>query len=413
MRVSLAVAALVAPLLVTVVPAQVRADPPPTSDPYSGHFPACGVLPDDDGQYCVLSVTRNGVEIPPVDYGTPGTYYDPYVDLIPVGDGNVRFGVSRVVVPSGGGPPTFSGDVPPNDRYVFRVNTGAIQVRETYGNLRDVDVLTFGNAMSGYGFQLSLRPAPVAWVFYDPGFTCTFVGGCGDDSTLADLVYDGFVTGYITDLEATTFTPAERERRKGLITTYNAQFANYYYDATANAIVVELANPHLKAPGVPATGYFETFLPTDYLVNDMGIPYPDSLSGGSFTVRRAGVSTAVPYSLTHEPGGVRIRLSGIGFSTPKYTITTKPSKPGKPRITDVRRLDRQRARVAVRPPVADGGARVTGYQARCRTDDRPWRLQRDDDRVIVVDDLQRGRLSCQARAVNRLGAGRWSAPARP
>ena len=104
---------------------------------------------------------------------------------------------------------------------------------------------------------------------------------------------------------------------------------------------------------------------------DMGVPDPSSLTWGQLSVTRAGSGSA-PFALSHEPGGIRIRLAGIGFSTPRYTIRPKPSRPGRARITGAAKVAPNVARVNFYRPVADGGARITGYVAACRQGTGRW-----------------------------------------
>ena len=200
------------------------ADPVP---PDGLSWPACGTAPDDDGRYCVLSVTRNGVPVPPVDYGTDGVYLDPYIDLI--GAGDIRFGVQRLTV-AGGGAVLADGDVSPADTYRWVVNTGAIQPRELYGHVRDASFAGSGGPTTGWVLTLELKPTPIAWTWPpdadgDGWADCSYDGGCGDDTTVAGLVYDGFVTGYVTDLEGEGLSPAEIADRTGLVRAYNAEDA--------------------------------------------------------------------------------------------------------------------------------------------------------------------------------------------
>ncbi len=104
--------------LMTLAPSAL-ADPIP--DP-NQQWPRCGVLPDDDGRYCVESATLDGVE---VERPTSGPWYEPFVDLLQ--PGVVRFGVNDYSTPF-----TLDSnpDLDPTDRFVLRVNTGDIIPRE-------------------------------------------------------------------------------------------------------------------------------------------------------------------------------------------------------------------------------------------------------------------------------------------
>jgi hypothetical protein len=138
------------------------------------------------------------------------------------------------------------------------------------------------------------------------------------------------------------------------------------------------------------------------------VPDPSSLTGGSFTVRRAGSTTSVPFTVTHEPGGVRIKISGITFSTPSYKIHPKPSAPGQPRWGSATRIAPHAVRLGFRAPIANGGKPVTSYVGRCHRGTGAWHVVRGTSSPLVVRDLPRKRVSCQVRAVNVIGPGRWN-----
>lgn len=387
-------------LAVTLMAVPAASDPPPTATPYSGYWPRCGEAPDDDGLYCIESVTRNGASVPSSTSGEA-----PYVDLI--GSGTVRYGVTA----SGG-----SGTVDPTATWRFVVNTGSIRPRMVEGVVRDVD-FSIGGGPGNWRFTLQFRPAPIAWMWPpdsdgDGYADCSYDGGCGDDSTVAGLVYDGFVTGYVTDLVGSGYSPAERDNRVGMISSSNAQDFYTLYDPDANALLVRMANPHLRSPGVPATGYFDAFLPNDLLVNEMAVPSPSDLSGGSFSVSRTGESGSVPFTLTHEPGGVRIHIEGIGFSRPQYKIRPKPTAPGKPRKVKVVRTGPRSVKVSFKKPVANGGKQIQGYVARCRKGKGPWQTQAGTASPIRFASVPAAKVKCQVRAKNAKGAGKWSAKSR-
>jgi len=160
--------AFFAALLTTVlVTALVAAQPAPAmADPIPGFgeaWPRCGTGSDTDGKYCIVSVTRNGspAALTP-NCEVPGDYEMPYIDKIPDGDGNVRFGVTHTLVDSSGCG-NEDGSVDPGDVWRFVVNTGSVHPREMSGVVRDVDYSVGGNAADGWRFTLEFRPAPIAW----------------------------------------------------------------------------------------------------------------------------------------------------------------------------------------------------------------------------------------------------------
>ena len=398
---------LLAPVLTLAVSVPAHADGVPAL--YQS-WPVCGTGSDTDGEYCIVSVTKDGAPVTPVDYNTDGSYDNPYVDLI--GAGDVRFGADTIVITGGGAGSNEIGSIDPNHTWVFTVNTGAIDPNEMYGNVRDTALSFGGSAATGHTFTLTFKPAPIAWRIGDPTFSCSYDGGCGDDTTVADTVYDGFVTGYVTDDASSGLGAGEIADRHGLVASYNAQDAYTFYDIDTNTLEVRMANPHLAStgPDVPATGYFDTHLPNAYLIDVLGVPDPSSLTGGSLTVVRAGSSTSVPFTVTHESGGVGIHISGITFSRPRYKIHPKPTPPGTPRWGSVHRTGAHAVTVSFRKPRADGGKPVSGYAARCRHGAGAWHAARAAHSPITVTALPAGSISCQVRAKNTIGWGHWNKP---
>lgn len=404
----------VAALLTTpVLVAPVVFAPPAAAEPKPGlgvEWPMCGASGETDGFYCVESVTRNGTDwSTPPDPGPDGDSEDPYIDLI--GDGDIRFGVYHWH--TSGGMTTLLGDVDPSATWEWTVNTGTINPVEMYGRVRDPQLSFGGNATTGYTFTLSLKPTPIAeWWDYsvDPPtpFVCGYEEGCGTDATVATLVYNGFVTGYVTDDASSGLPAAQIPWHRGYVNAYNAQSAYWFYDFDTNAMVVRLANPHLKAAGVLATGYYETFIPDAMLINEYSVPDPTTLSTGSFFISRTGSSAPVPFTVTREPGGIRIKLTGITFSTPEYRIKPKASPPGAPRWGSLRRPTPTSARVSFRAPLADGGRVITGYAVRCTRGSLVWNRRVSWAKPVVFRGLPKAPVTCKVRAENVKGWGRWS-----
>jgi hypothetical protein len=377
-----------------------HADPVP---PLFNPWPRCGTAPDDDGQYCIVSVTKDGAPVPVPDYGTDGTYDEPYVDLLDAG--TVRFGLYKDVV--SGGLLDQQADVDPGHTWVYTVNVGSIRPNELYGNVRDVGLSFGGNASTGYTFSLTFKPTPIAHRLA-AGFSCSYDTGCGDDTTLADTVYGGFVTGYVTDDASSGLSASEIADRHGYVAAYSAQDAYSFYDPDTNSLVVRMANPHLASPGVPATGNYEARIPDAMLVNELGVPDPSTLTTGSFTVARTGSSSAVPFTVTRYAGGVEVKIDSITFSTPQYKIHPKPTAPGAPRWGSVRRVNAHSVKVLFRAPRADGGRRVASYAARCRRGHNAWHTRAGTSSPVVVTNLPARGVSCQVRARNAIGWGAWS-----
>jgi hypothetical protein len=389
---------LLVPLLTLTGTTSAHADPVPAK----GHaWPRCGSAPDTDGKYCIVSVTKDGAAVPPVDTGTPGTYDDPFVDRVSAG--TVRFGLMRTTVTGSGS--TSVVDVSPDHTWVYKVNIGDIRPVELYGNLRDAGLSFGGSASNGHTFTVTFRPAPVAWL---TSGSCAVFGGCGDDTTVADTVYAGFATGFVTDDSGSGLTAAQISDRQGYLNVFNAQDAYWFYDGGHNSLVMRMANPHLKSPGVTATGSFQTRIPDAMLIDELNVPDPGALTAKSLTVVRTG-SGSVPITLTRVKGAIDIRVKGITFSTPEYSIHPKPSAPGSPRWGSLKRVTRHHVKVSFRAPRANGGAPIQKYAARCRRGTGAWHTTTGTGSPITVGSVPTGKVSCRVRAHNHVGWGPWSA----
>lgn len=365
---------------------------------------------DADGQECVLSATRNGVPVTTAYPSEPGTHEWFYVDN-GWRDGIWGFNLNTITVPPVGDPVADKG-VDGSARWVITVNTGATYPRELNAKTRNTVFTRGGNAATGYWFRIEFNPVPIAWRYFDGGFTCDMTS-CGNDSTVADFVSgagQGFADGYVTDLADSGLSAGYKAARTGFVLTSNAQYQGEpTYDAGSNSIVVQMANPHLRAPGVPATGFFETYLPDAYLRTQLGVPDPDTLTGGTFTVWRDGVTTSVPFTLTDVGPGIWIRVHGIGFSRPKFKLHAGPSKPRKVSAT---KISVHKARVRFTKPAKNLGYKINKYQARCHKLGKPWRKAKGTASSITVGNLPKGKVYCQVRAHNKLGWGVWSATKR-
>lgn len=364
---------------------------------------------DADGRLCVESAFRNGVPVTSNYPDTPGTHEWFYVDNS-YRYGNFGFNLNSITIPESGDP-VASKDVDLDATWEITVDTGPFVPREFNGKARDVVFTKGGSESTGYWFKLSFKPVPIAWRFFDDSFTCDMTS-CGDNSTTSDFVSGpgkGFADGYVTDLGNSELSTRYVYARTGFYLASNAQYQGEpYYDPVTNSIIVEMANPHLRAEGEPATGFFEAFLPNSYLINQLRVPYPTLLKTGSFVItKKVGTTTSTAtYSATAVPGGVKIVINTVTFSRPRYRITPKPKPPGMPRLTGVTKLTGA-ARSAFHPPLADGGMKVDLYQARCHKAGGEWKYRTGTKSPITVTSLPSGTVYCQVRAHNVIGWGLW------
>jgi len=365
---------------------------------------------DADGKLCVEEAFRGpdairSGEVP----STVGSHEWFYVDNS-FRYGNFGFNLNTKIIPPSG-PVEDSKSVDASVMWNIKVNTGSWVPRELNSKTQDTEFTRGGNLTDGYWFRIKFRPVPIAWRWADGPYGCD-MSYCGTNDTVAEFVSEpgeGFADGYVTDLEASDVSDRYVPARTGFFLASNAQYqAEPYYDAETNSIVVEMANPHLRAPGDPATGSFEAFLPNAYLISQLGVPDPTALKTGSFVITKtvgATTSTAT-YSAVAEPGGVSLKISTVSFSRPRYRITPKPKPPGKPRLTSVTKLTGA-ARSAFLPPLANGGKKIDLYQARCHKAGGTWKYKFGTSSPITVTSLPSGTVYCQVRAHNAIGWGEF------
>ena len=374
-------------------------------------FSNCDV--DADGKLCVMSATRNGVAVRSNEYpGTDGTHEWFYVDN-GWRDGIFSFNLNKKTIQSGH-PDIDSKSVDASATWDIKVNTGSYYPRELNLKAHNVTFTRGGNTTDGYWFEITFNPVPIAWRYFDSGFSCDMTY-CGDDSTTADFLSgpgEGFADGYVTDLADSTLGSRYVYARSGFYLASNAQYqAEPYYDAETNSIVVAMANPHKRtsAPDDLATGFFEAFLPNSYLTTQLGVPDPTSLTHGSFSIVRVGSTYTPTFDVTNTGDGVLISVANVGFSRPRYKIHPKPSVPGKPRPTSVLKLTGGQAKIYFKAPLANGGRSVDRYSARCRKyTTSAWHSVAGTKSPLTVTGLPSGKVYCQVRAHNSVGWGSFS-----
>ena len=372
---------------------------------------------DADGKECVVSATRNGVPITSDYPSTVGTHEWFYVDN-GWRNGIWSFNLNTITIPPSG-PATSSKFVDVNANWVITVNTGSYVPREFNAKTQNTTFSTGGNAIDGYTFTIAFNPVPIAWRFFDNTFTCDSTG-CGDNTTQADFVSgpgQGDSDGYVSDLADSPYSARYVASRTGFVLAGNAQFQTEpYYDADTNSLLVQLANPHLRSadPTDTASGFFEAFLPVSYLLSQLGVPDPTTLTGGSVTVQRVGSTTSTPFTLTHtDPSadiqGVWIKVHNVGFSRPTYKIRPKPSAPGKPRLSGVIKVSGG-VKVYFRAPVANGGRSIDKYQVGCRKSGGSYKYKYGTTSPISESPWY-GTVYCKTRAHNSIGWGAWGTSA--
>ena len=378
--------------LVTLPTAHAATQPP--GAPTSGNdFLKC-TTPEQ--RYCVVSAKRNGAEV--ADYESPvGGTYKAWIRFLDDYTG-VGFGVDKYSNPS-----TSDTELGNNtDTYQLRVNTGTVQPREMDGTFRDATFLIGRYPSGDWNFTITFRPSSRhTW-----SGLCDF-GTCGDDSTQATEDRVGWASGMVGDLSGLPLS--EAINRTGSIRATSAQYENTMYDPDTDSIVVDLSNPHRTGTGTVITdGTYEAFLPNAYMINDMSIPDPSTVTLASFVITKPTGSSAT-FSLKHETRGIRITITGISYSSPRFRLRTKPTVPGRPRAVVATKVSTHKAKVRFAKPLANGGRRIDVYQARCHRSGGSWHYAKRSISPIYVGNLPRGAVYCQVRAHNVKGYGNWSA----
>lgn len=394
------IAALVGTALVALPTTTAEAAPPPGWPVGGNDWKKCG---GSVTRYCVVSAQRNGTEVDAATYdddAPPAGTFKPWVRGFADGDG-VGFGVAKYT----GGPNSVSELENNTDTYKLVVNTGTVKMLEMDGAFRDATFLIGRYASGDWNFTITFKPASRHVRMFDDTFTCD-LGTCGDDSTQADFDRTGWASGMVSNLSG--YPPLEAVRRTGSIRATSAQYENTMYDPDTDSIIVDLSNPHRKGNGdVITDGTYEAFLPNAYMIYEMGIPDPATVTLASFAITKPGGSAAT-FSLIRNSRGIRITISGISYSSPRFKLRTKPTAPGKPRLYDVVKTSRTKAKATFSAPVANGNARIDKYQARCHKLGKAWRYKTGTRSPLTVSRLPKGKVYCQVRAHNAKGWGTFS-----
>jgi hypothetical protein len=301
--------------------------------------------------------------------------------------------------------------VPSSDSWTYTVNTGSIRPAELSATAQHAAMTVGGTATSGYTFAVTVTPTPVAWLA--PPAPCSYDGGCGDDTTMADDTLARYADGVVTDDSGRGLTSSGISTRRGLVRATNAQdsYALYVADTNniQNTLEIRMANPHYAAAGVLAQGTFETFLPNAYVTRVLRVPDPSALTAATLSVVKYGTTAAVAVAISHTRLGVRLRITDITFPPrARYLIHPAPTAPGAPRWGSVSRTSRHSVRVGFRAPLADGGTPVTSYRARCHSATSAWHTAKGTSSPISVGSLPRRGVSCKVQAHNPVGWGAWS-----
>jgi hypothetical protein len=352
---------------------------------------------------CIVSATANGGATFPGQVPSDTSPRDyPWVSQV---DGNlIDFGVWH-----DDGSHNSTNVVDPTVTYTLVVRTGTFMPREMDAVARNGSY-SIGSDATGYTFTVTFQPTAV---HRTDKISCTYDGGCGDNTTAATSDQTGFATGAVQTLDPSVsgLDPVEVAERTGMYTFTNAQDSYVYYDNDLNVLEVRLANPHLETDGTtPVTdGSYDGFVPDAYLTGVMGVPDPTVLGGFTVTRTVGGVTVPASASMTHVSGGVVFHLSGISFSRPQYRLKPLPTPPGRPRGVIAVKTGRHTAKVRFARPLLNGGRAIGYYQGRCRHFGGVWHYARRSASPVYFTALPVGRVWCQVRAHNVKGYGKWSA----
>jgi hypothetical protein len=321
----------------------------------------------------LISATRNGVALPPGAVTVDGS----------LGAGTARFRVAETSALS------------PADVYVIVLGTEDWTAREARLTGQGVAVTAAGATAT-----ITLRPAPVSLAADRPA--CSASGDCGDATTRATTDVPGRAAGFVTDLRGFA-PPADAALRSGFWEASNAEYhPASLYDPARRALTVTLANPHLRADGLPATGAYEAFLPNAMLATYLGIADPASIVASSIVVTRtdgARTTLASPPIITRVAGGVEVRIGGIGYSAPTLRLYGRErALPAKPRSVRVRRPTGSKVRLTWLAPTRSGAMPILSYRVRCGTRSITVKLRQAELTVPA------GR-TCTVKARTRVGYG--------
>lgn len=422
-------------LIVMGGPAPAQSTPPPELEEWPACAGATGTESPSPGRddYCIRQFLVDGVSRLSDIYRYPveGKYYF-FADIL--APGVVRWAVNvweneRLASP-------------PDADYSVTLDLGAIEPLYTDGLARDGNVVTSGDAQTGYEITMTGRTAKQQWKIGPAGEDCMVVPCEGIDQ--ANTAGRAF-SGYTQDMRK--WVAEEREEWKNtwrlsevqyIDTPVFSQETRLITDADGNQVHVtvpywsiDLANPHLEVDGDPFVGGFTTYLTAEVLARMNTSAEEAAAAGFEITWLENGNEMTIAATIVAtSDGGVIIDMPAVPFSSPTIKVsevvdgeeapgqTSSPQPSASPttgpdpgnELEELAPLGVKAtpldggAVVTFARPISNGGSRITGYTVQCSSGDLRATAQAPKPVAVELTVLTNGLTwMCRVRATNLAG----------
>jgi len=350
---------------------------------------------------CIISASRNGVDVPPDDL-TWALYIG---DTSVAGSTAFQWGVSRL-----GHPDLGVGSL--SDDWDVMLDAGPEIPRVVFTHGDNVNVTRIDDHDGTYRVRVQATPVLLLDGECDQSvwpWTC---------HPTADRQWNGYLDGEVSDYEAWV-DPAQRPAFYGMDFSTNIAATGLppevWDDPATGAsyILVRLANPHFQTDGTTVFhGFVHQRIPNAFLREVYGVDAPASLTTGGLSPLLTG-SGAASLSVSLEPGGgaVLVDADGITFSARKLLVkrgVITPTKVGNPHTA---RTGPAAGKLRF-DPATPRGSRITGYQAKC-SHNASVVMAFGQTSPLTVTGLHAGTpYQCVIRARSKAGLGAPTAPLR-
>ncbi|MBI2911943.1 MAG: hypothetical protein HYY05_07350, partial [Chloroflexi bacterium] len=285
-----------------------------------GNYPACG---GGTSQNCISASAFNGGAVPStIDLAVAEAGTDQItITWFYTGTGSLEYDLLTA------GSPVTAGTV-----LSAVINVGSFDpiALMTTGDV--VSVAFSLNSNPGNTVSFAAKPKASAWT---TSTTCmATTGGCGTDTTMADVAYAGALLAVVTNMTTPIGLPADQ---LALFTAFRSAARGTWIGTNAQAfggpeqgsLAFRLAAPHLKPDGSVNTGFFKAFLPIGLLTNLGFASLTDANSSTLVTVKTvSGSSTTVTTTVTQQSDGVLVEQPSFPFSSNSFAISKSAGDDG-------------------------------------------------------------------------------------
>jgi hypothetical protein len=349
---------------------------------------------------CIISASRNGVDVPPDDLTWALYIGDTSID----GSTAFQWGVSRL-----GHPDLGVGSL--SDDWDVMLDAGNEIPRVVFTHGDDVTVTRIDDHDGTYRVRVQATPVVILGECHQ---NLPWPWPCDNPPTQE---WDGYLDGEVTDYGAWT-DATQRDSFYGMNFNSNISATSLPPEIVndpatgAEQILIRLANPHADMAGHPFLGFAHQRIPNAFLRAVYDIDAPASLTTGGLVPVVTGTGAA-SLSVTLEPGGgaVLVDATGVTFSARKLIVKRGVITPTKVADPHAARTGPASGKLRFDPARARG-SRITGYQAKCSHNGSSV-MAFGQISPLTVTGLHAGTpYDCVIRARSKAGLGAPTAPLR-